>query len=180
MGICHADNPKALTKRKELDLHMALTAADIGFEYQKYMPFKGCGIESESTRCFVDFVLYKPWGVLLLECDEDQHSGYPVSCDVRRDFDICSSLQLGSQHKAVMLRYNPDSFRVAGVTRRTSKRDRLTKLIETLRAWDVDPAPSLGFARFFLFYDTASDDAYLPLVAKDWDPLACEISSRVR
>jgi hypothetical protein len=180
MQSFHGDNPKALTKRKELDVHQALTAAGIEFEYQRHLPFRGCDLRSETAHCFLDFVIQKSWGVAILECDEQQHSAYPPSCDVRRDFDVCASIALGSQHKAVFLRYNPDAFHVAGATRHTSWKDREAKLIETLKAWDTDPVPGLGFARFFLFYDAESDEAALPLVSHHWDDVVRTTSFRVR
>ena len=179
MASFHSDNPKALTKSKELDVYMALADAGIDFEYQKYLPFKGCDLQSESTHCFVDFAIAMPWGALLLECDEQQHSAYPASCDVRRDFDMCASVALGSQHKVVVLRYNPDAFHVNGATRRTSKKERHAKLVATIKAFEEDPAPLLGFARFFLFYDAATDDAALPLISKEWDAAALEVSFRI-
>lgn len=180
MQSYHSDNPKALTKRKELDVHQALTAAGVEFEYQKHLPFRGCGLQSETAHCFLDFAIEKPWGVVILECDELQHTSYDPSCDVRRDFDICTSLALGSGHKAVVLHYNPDAFKVAGVTRRTSKKDREAKLVQTLAVWDNDPAPELGFARFFLYYDADSDDSQLPSVAQHWEEPAKQMSFRLQ
>jgi hypothetical protein len=179
MRRCHADNPKALTKRKELDVYQALQNAGIEFEYQKHLPFRSCSLASETTCAYIDFSIQKPWGVILLECDEEQHGHYDPSCDVRRDFDSCASISLGSQHKAVVLRYNPDAFQVGGVTHRTTKNKRQAKLIETLQAWDEDPAPGIGFARFFLFYDAESEEAKLPLIAQHWDERVKNVSWRV-
>jgi hypothetical protein len=179
MRSCHSDSPQALTKGKELDLHQALQQAGVCFEYQKHLPFRSCGLTSETAYAYIDFAIQKSWGVILLECDEDQHKAYDPSCDLRRDFDSCASIALGSQHKAVVLRYNPDAFKVAGVTRRTSKKDRQQKLIEILSSWEEDPAPGLGFARFFLFYDAADDAAPLPLVAQSWDEEVRAISRRL-
>jgi hypothetical protein len=180
MASCHSGDPKALTKTKELDVYLALAGAGVQFEYQKFLPFRGCGLNSESAHCFVDFAILTAWGVLLLECDEQQHSAYPASCDVRRDFDMCASIALGSQQKVVVLRYNPDSYHVNGATKHTSKKDRHSKLLETIEAFKDDPCPSLGFARYFLFYNKASDDARLPLISKEWEPEACKLSFCVR
>jgi hypothetical protein len=129
MRSYHAENPKALTKRKELDVYQALQTAGVDFEYQTHLPFRSCGLTSETYHAFIDFCIQKPWGVILLERDEDQHDHYDPSCDVRRDFDSCASIALGSQHKAVALRYNLDAFPLGGVTRRTSKKERQAKLI---------------------------------------------------
>ena len=73
----HSGNPKALTKQKELVLYQQLQQAAVEFEYQKYIPFAGCGLNPdgayETKHAFVDFVIAKPWGYILLECDEEQH-----------------------------------------------------------------------------------------------------------
>ena len=179
MRARHSDNPKALTKSRELDLHQALQKAGLDFEYQKHLPFRNCGLSSETAHAFIDFCIQKPWGVILLECDEQQHSAYDPSCDVRRDFDSCASIALGSQHKAVVLRYNPDAFQVGGKTRYTTKKDRQAKLIETIEAWNEDPAPELGFTRFFLFYDAADEGDHLPLVAQNWSAEVQALSRRI-
>jgi hypothetical protein len=180
MQTQHADNPKALTKRKELDLYQVLQNAGVEFEHQKYMPFRGCGLASETAHAFIDFCIQKPWGVIFLECDEQQHSHYDPSCDVRRDFDSLASISLGSQHKLAILRYNPDAFSVGGKTCYTTKKDRQKKLLEVLQAWDADPAPNLGFARFFLFYDAAEENSELPSVAASWTDEVKSLSRRLK
>lgn len=175
----HAESPKALTKAKELDLYSALQQAGLDFEYQKYLPFRGCGLASETAFAYIDFTISKPWGAIFLECDEYQHTSYDPSCDVRRDFDTCTSIALGSQHKVVILRYNPDAFKVGRLTRRTSKKERQQRLIQILKTWDEDPVPDLGFARFFLFYDAENDVATLPLVAYRWAEEVRAVSRRL-
>jgi hypothetical protein len=165
----HSGQPKALTKTKELSVYQALQAADISFEYQKHLPFRGCDLESETACAFVDFAIAAPWGALLLEVDEDAHSSYPAACDVRRDFDMCASLALGSGHKVVVLRYNPDSFRVDGRNMGVATKEKQRRLVEVVRAWLLeDPAPGKQLARFFMYYDMRSD-ATLPVVAKEWE-----------
>ena len=91
-------------------MYQALQQVGVQFEYQVYIPFKGCGIASETAYAYPDFVVAMPWGNLIIECDETQHTHYPPSCDVRRDFDIAASIALGSGQKLVILRYNPDAF----------------------------------------------------------------------
>ena len=113
----HAEEPKALVKKKELELYLELQKAGVAFNYQQHLPFRTCGLNSETTCAFVDFVIAKPWGYVLLECDEDQHRSYDASCDVRRDFDMAASVALGSGHKLRVVRYNPDGYHVAGRTR---------------------------------------------------------------
>ena len=175
MRSFHADNPKAPTKQKELAVHQALKDGAIQFEYQHHLPFQACGLESETRCAYPDFVIYKPWGVIILEVDESQHAAYDASCDVRRDFDMAASVALGSAQKLVILRYNPDPYKIAGQTRRTSTKDRHETLMKTINEMEE----GVGFRRLFLFYDKDSDDALLPSVAKEWDPAAREVSNNV-
>jgi len=165
----HAGEPKAVTKRKELVLYQELQKAGISFEYQHHLPFKSCGLESETTRAYVDFAIPKPWGYILLECDEDQHRCYDPSCDVRRDFDMAASVALGSHHKLMIIRYNPDGYRVDGNTRVENKKDRMKRLLELL---EYEPA---AFERVFLCYDQNSGST-LPQVAVSWDMVVRQVS----
>ncbi len=168
MRTKHNGEQKALTKTKELNIHNALQAAGIDFEYQKHIPFRSCGLESETVCAYPDFAITTHWGVVLFEVDEHQHSSYPAACDVRRDFDMYASIALGSGQKVAILRYNPDEFRIDDTTLRVAAKERQRRLVEVLRAWTAeDPAPTLPFARFFLYYDGRSGSD-LPLVAKDW------------
>ena len=168
MRAKHSGQPKALTKVKELSVYQALQAADITFEYQKYLPFAGCDLDSETKYAFVDFAITASWGALLLEVDEFQHKSRDASCDVRRDFDMCASLVLGSGHKVVVLRYNPDSFKIDGKSVLVSTKDKQRRLIEVIRAWLLeDPAPDKQLARFFMYYDGCSD-SQLPAIANLW------------
>ena len=175
----HSNNPKALTKSKELDIHQALHNADLEFEYQKHLPFRSCGLGSETAWAFIDFAILTIWGVILLEVDELQHAAYDPSCDVRRDFDSCASIALGSQQKAMVLRYNPDTFKIGGRTKYTTKKDRQAKLVETIKSFEKDPAPELGFARFFMFYDAEDDTSPLPSIAQHWPDEVKAVSRRL-
>ena len=175
----HSGEPKALTKTKELNVYKALQTAGIEFEYQKYIPFRGCGLGSETACAYLDFAIATHWGIIIPEVDEKQHCSYPVSCDVRRDFDIYASIAMGSGQKVAILRYNPDEFRIDGKTLRTTAKERQRRLVEVLRAWIAeDPAPNLPFARFFLYYDGQSESS-LPLVAKDWESDEARVISSV-
>ena len=139
------------------------------FEFQRHIPFKACGLNSETTCAYVDFVIPKSWGHVLLECDEDQHRSYDPSCDVRRDFDMAASVALGSAHKLMVVRYNPDSYRVDGKTRVESKNDRIKRLLVLL---DYEP---VAFERVFLCYD--QDNTFtLPQVGAAWEEAARQVS----
>jgi hypothetical protein len=167
-----------VTKKKELEVHQLLRDAGLEFTYQHYVPFKSCGLESETKYAYADFVLHTTWGAIILEVDEQQHAHYDASCDVRRDFDMSASVSLGSGGKLVIVRYNPDAFKVGGVTFRTTKKERhlrLMMLLGELRAQE----PELRLSRLFLFYSRAAQDSALPLVAEQWEDVARMISKVV-
>ena len=128
-------------------MHQALRDAQIAFEYQHHLPFRGCGLESETAHTFADFALPTPWGYVLLEVDEEQHKAYDPSCDVRRDCDMAASVGLGSGHKLLVLRYNPDAFKIAGMTRRTTKKERHAQLIRRASCWRASRRPPLSLLR---------------------------------
>ena len=164
----HGDNPKAVTKREELQVLLALRDAEIPYEYMHHVPFRACGLGSETAHAFVDFIIVKPWGWLLLEIDEGQHRQYDVSCDVRRDADIYASVALGSCDRLRLLRFNPDGFKVGDRPGCASGTDRLERLIALIRELDEDPWPERPFVRLFLYYDVDGPDAELPSVADGW------------
>jgi hypothetical protein len=164
---CHGENAKATTKKKELEVQQLLRDAGVEFSYQHYVPFKNCGLESETNYAYADFVIHTAWGAIILEVDEQQHAHYDASCDVRRDFDMAASVSMGSGGKLVIIRFNPDAFKIGGVTRRTTKKERHAKLLVLLGELRCEPEQRLS--RLFLFYDRAAQDSELPLVAEKWD-----------
>jgi hypothetical protein len=178
MRAFHGENAKAVTKKKELEVHQLLRDAGFEFAYQHHLPFKGCGLNSETTGAYADFVLHAAWGAIILEVDEEQHSHYDPSCDVRRDFDMAASVSLGSGGKLAIVRYSPDPFKVGGATRRTTKKERHAKLL-TLLGELLAQEPELRLSRLFLFYDRAAQDSTLPLVAEQWEDAARMISKVV-
>ena len=66
MRAFHSDNPKALTKRKELEVYAFLQEAGIEFEYQKFIPFATCGLIGETKHAYIDFLVPRPWGYICL------------------------------------------------------------------------------------------------------------------
>lgn len=164
-----------MTKTKELEVYQALEQANLKFEYQKYIPFAGCGFDSETKHAYLDFAIESPWGCTILEVDEHQHSSYDVSCDVRRDFDIVASVALGSAQKLRIIHYNPDSYKVAGKTVSMTKKDRLASLLKLIQ----NSEEPVGFERVFMFYDRENETSTLPLIASSWDAAARTVSKIV-
>ena len=171
MRAFHSDDPKALTKRKELEVHAFLQKAGIEFEYQKHIPFAACGLGSETKCAYIDFLIPRPWGYICLEVDEGEHAAYDPSCDPRRDFDIFSSIALGSGGKVLILRFNPDGFKEAEVTCRTTQKARHERLLQVIQT--VEPP---ACARYFLYYSKRRREDELPAIAEHWAPAVREVS----
>jgi hypothetical protein len=177
MRTQHGDHAKARTKRKELEIFQWLREGGIPFEFQVHLPFRGCGLESETCCAFVDFVMYTFWGVIILEVDEGQHRSRDPSCDVRRDLDVAAAIALGSASKCVVVRMSPDDYMVgedAVHVSKSARRAQLLGLIDRLR----EEEPTQPFERLFMYYDVDSPISTLPSVAKLWEP-AARLVSRV-
>ena len=123
---------------------------------------------------FIDFVIPCEWGYICLEVDESQHEAYDPSCDPRRDFDTFSSVALGTGGKILILRYNPDAFKIGNMTCRVSKKDRHARLLEVVNS--VEPP---ACARYFLYYSKHKHDDDLPAVADQWPPAVRELSRAI-
>ena len=171
MRAFHSDDPKALTKHKELTVHQFLRTSGVDFEYQFCIPFARCGLDGETKYAFLDFLIPRQWGHICLEVDENQHSAYDESCDPRRDFDIFSSIALGTGGKVLILRYNPDGFKIGDMTCSVAKKARHARLLEVINS--VEPP---ACARYFLYYNKHKHGDELPAVADQWPPAMREMS----
>ena len=116
-------------------------------------------------RSFVDFHFPHPDeaprnGLLVhLEVDESQHAWYGQSCESKRMYDTCASLQLANpalQLNTVWIRYNPHGFKVDGETKRTMKAERHAKLFQLMDELAAEePGMDTPPVRVvYMFYDT--------------------------
>ena len=80
-----------------------------------------------------------------------------------------ASVALGSEHKLLIIRYNPYGYRVGGKTRVESTKDRMARLLDLL---EHEPT---AFERVFLCYDQ-DEHATLPQVAASWGVSVQEVS----
>ena len=53
---------------------------------------------------FPDFLIDNCTFFLIIECDENAHSSYPINCEKIRENNICYALGL----PCIFIRYNPD------------------------------------------------------------------------
>ena len=89
--------------------------------------------EADPAQCGLyrpDFVFEWKEGVLLLEFDERMHSDRDRTCELRR----MGEVSMGYGGRPVhWVRFNPDAFKVDGVTRKTNKTARHDALLQLLR-----------------------------------------------
>jgi hypothetical protein len=138
----------------------------VSFKPQLFVDFKCINADGASRdRSFVDFHFPHPDeaprnGLLIhLEVDERQHIWEGQSCESKRMYDTCASLQLANpaqQLKTVWIRYNPHGFKVDGETKRTMKAERHGKLFQLLDelAAEAPGADTPPVRVVYLFYDT--------------------------
>jgi len=110
------------------------------------------GLKNKFSR--IDFVLPHliPNTIILLEVDENQHKHYDQSCEHARMHDIVSSLRLGGNTaNVVFVRYNPHEFTINDNKVKICRKERLEKLVETMKKLSPDGPP---FQVKYLFYDS--------------------------
>jgi hypothetical protein len=164
----HSEDKKARTKKRELEVYLALTEAGIHFDYQVYLPFRDCGLETDSRCAYADFVIYYEWGVAILEVDEDSHGDKDPSCDPRRDMDMVASVTLGSDQsqKVVIIHFNPDTYKVSGTVLKIPMKERLATLVQLLKTVKT---PEVLCKRVYMYYEKENSTATLPLIASKWN-----------
>lgn len=90
------------------------------------------------------------WAVIV-EVDEDAHREYDRNCEQNRMKAIMETLSM----RTVFLRYNPDPYKIDGVTMSTFRSIRHDKLLERVR-FHLDHEPSELLTIEYLFYDQTS------------------------
>lgn len=112
-----------------------------------------------------DFVWEMPGHVVVLEVDEQQHAYPGYSCENKRMLDIWNSY---GGMPVVMIRMNPDAFKLEGTTRKVSWEKRLQLLKDTLKKHLASPGQHL-FAVHRLFYDNPSTELVASTVVSGMD-----------
>jgi hypothetical protein len=85
---------------------------------------------SQCGKYRVDFTFEMPSGIVLLECDERQHSDYVRRCELVRQAEVALGFGGLPVH---WVRYNPDAFKINGTTRVTKRDERESTLLRNLQ-----------------------------------------------
>jgi len=91
--------------------------------------------------------------LVIVEVDEDQHKQYDENCEIARMFNIAQAEGL----PCVFLRYNPDTYKINGITKRVYSETRLKKLCETIDE-HIEKIPETIVTVYRLYYDSHSQD----------------------
>jgi hypothetical protein len=111
--------------------------------------------------------------IIAHENDEQQHEGYPISCDARRMIEVKSAfIQEGNYMPLVFLRFNPDAFRIDGQIQKIKKKDRLKRYVELVKELE-NSEDLMPFTVYYLYYDITDNklnitcDTEYPIELKD-------------
>jgi hypothetical protein len=129
-----------------------------------------CVSDTDRQCARVDFVVVSCTScILIVECDEDQHYWYQVSCECSRMNDVTASLRIAQCIKPVyFLRYSPNgAFEIDGVRHsRVARHVREDHLKKRIMEISDGREPEQLLTIEYLFYD-AEDD--MPLVVMEGD-----------
>jgi hypothetical protein len=118
----------------------------------------------------VDFVIISCTScILILECDENQHYWYEVSCECGRMADVAASLRVAGYTKPVyFLRYSPNgAFQIDSVMySRVPRTLREQHLKERILEISNSPEPEALLTVEYLFYDIREG---IPVILNDPD-----------
>ena len=130
---------------------MAHFLSNSGVTFEREVTVNFCG-EAERRLARVDFTIYQEWGTDILECDEEQHSHYPIGCDAARMLNIFAEVMKRGDRagKIRFIRFNPDTYELQGEKQKMSQCDRQTALLRVLNT-----APEQQFSVVYLFFDRA-------------------------
>ena len=129
-----------------------LTSVGLGYDRETHISYS-CIDDTSKKFSRIDAVLEFPERNLcvLLEVDEDQHAGNPVSCELARMMDSTACIRLGGETRNLLwLRLNPDAYQVDGVTTRTLRVDRYKHMEHVIRTY----TPTQDMAVMYLYYSS--------------------------
>ena len=134
-GLCASCQPTPSVRSRCREVKLAGTldqwAADC--KICKYTSWNKQNLLADPAQCGkyrVDFTFEMLSGVVLLECDEKQHSEYVKRCELVRQAEVALGYGGLPVH---WIRYNPDAFKINGTTRVTKQGERESTLLRNLQ-----------------------------------------------
>jgi hypothetical protein len=113
-------------KKKEERLFKFLRSARYAPDRETVIQFCGTGSKKLAR---LDFTIYKPDRVVVVECDEHGHDREPVLCEVTRMLDVAAQHAMKSDLPLHFVRFNPDGYSVDGWAPKPKMAERHKELI---------------------------------------------------
>ena len=164
--MCRSCAPVALRQARTREARMAATLsewADTGL-IQNYTLWNRRNPSADPVQCGiyrVDFVFEQDTHMLLLEYDEGMHADREKRCELVRQ----AHCSLGYGGRPVhWIRFNPDAFKVDGVTRVTTRKEREAVLLKLIQAGQVSADYEHFITLDYLCYDKKLDPGGSDLV----------------
>jgi len=117
-----------------------------------YAPFKDCGDTKKP-----DTIVIQDDMMLIVETDERGHEGYELSCEWAKALQHGqSSIQTPGIKRCCFIRFNPDVWKVSGVTTRYPLKERLEDLKALIQ--DAVANQTETYTLHHLFYPTDNEN----------------------
>lgn len=144
-SYCDPDRKRQKTKEFKLKTLLESELPDHQFIHDKtFADVRAC-----SDRTYrPDFTLVLPSHVVIIEVDECCHNDIEPICEVSRMISIGMS---AGGLPVVIIRFNPDGFKIRGKNQKVPERDRHDKLIETVHH-AIENMPEELLTTKYLFY----------------------------
>jgi hypothetical protein len=144
----HTKEGQARKVRREQRFVKFLEKNNIRGDRQVHVPFS-C-FETDGQCAYLDYVVYKPTHVLLIEFDENQHEDYDITCEMRRMMDVTTSLKTKNPNlKIAWVRFNPDSFKLNQKKQTVKQDDRRKAFINFITTY----VPEKDVEINYFYYD---------------------------
>jgi hypothetical protein len=122
----HTERAHQRKKKREEQLYKFLTSAGYSPDRETIILF--CG-EGSKKLARLDFTVYKPDRVVVVECDEREHDRESVLCEVTRMLDVAAQHRLRSDIPLHFIRFNPDGYQVDGRPQKPKMAERHQELL---------------------------------------------------
>lgn len=148
-GICGICNLSKLTKKKENEIAELLTSINYPICRKKW-------VYNYNHDRYVkpDFLYDIDDYHIIVEVDEYQHKKGCYSPEEERNRE--QFIRDGLQKPCIFIRYNPDAYKINGITKRTTKVERHKQLLEKIMYWFNNKPEDIKVE--FLFYDTSHSE----------------------
>jgi hypothetical protein len=132
----HTERAHQRKKKREEQLYKYLTS--VGYSPDRETVIQFCG-EGSKKLARLDFTIYKPDRVVVVECDEKEHDRESVMCEVTRMLNVTAQHRLRGDLPLHFIRFNPDGYQVNGRAQKPKMAERHKELLLAIEEPVVAP-----------------------------------------